>query len=40
MDSVPEIARRYKMAEGTVKASLHRTRKKLREHLEQKGVQL
>ncbi len=40
VDSISEIAHRYKMAEGTVKASLHRTRKKLREHLEQKGVQL
>ena len=38
VDSVQEIARRYHLAEGTVKSSLHRTRKKLREYLEQEGV--
>ena len=40
VDSMQEIARRYHLAEGTVKSSLHRTRKKLREHLEQEGVYL
>lgn len=38
VDSMQEIARRYHMAEGTVKSSLHRTRKKLREYLEREGV--
>ena len=40
VDSMQEIARRYHLAEGTVKSSLHRTRKKLREYLEQEGVYL
>ena len=40
MDSLLEIARRYHMAEGTVKSMLHRTRQKLRVYLEQEGVSL
>ena len=40
VDTTQEIARRYHMAEGTVKSTLHRTRKKLREYLEQEGVYL
>ena len=40
VDTVQEIARRYHLAEGTVKSTLHRTRKKLREYLEQEGVAL
>ena len=34
MDSVKEIAARYKMGESRVKTSLHRTRQKLRAYLE------
>lgn len=37
MDSNLQIAQRYHMTEGGVKASLHRTRKKLKAHLEQEG---
>lgn len=40
VDSTLEIAHRYKMAEGTVKSTLHRTRQKLRAYLEQEGVWL
>ena len=40
VDSTVEIARRYRMAEGTVKSSLYRTRQKLRSYLEQEGVGL
>ena len=40
VDSTLEIARRYHMAEGTVKSMLHRTRKRLREYLQQEGVEL
>ena len=38
MDSVPEIASRYHMAMGSVKSSLHRSRKRLKEFLEQEGI--
>lgn len=38
MDSLEDIARRYHMALGSVKSSLFRTRKKLREYLEQEGI--
>ena len=37
MDSCNQIARRYRMSEGAVKSNLHRTRKKLRDYLEQEG---
>lgn len=37
-DTTLEIARRYRMSEGTVKSMLHRTRKRLRSYLEQEGV--
>ncbi len=38
VDSVQEIAHRYHMAEGSVKSTLFRVRKKLRVHLEKEGV--
>lgn len=38
MDSLTDIAARYHMAVGSVKSSLHRSRKKLKQHLEQEGV--
>lgn len=38
LDNVGDIARRYHMAEGSVKSSLFRTRKKLRDYLQQEGV--
>ncbi len=38
MDTVPEIASRYHMAVGSVKSSLHRSRKKLKEFLEREGI--
>lgn len=38
VDTTLEIARRYRMSEGTVKSMLHRTRKKLRSYLEQEGI--
>ena len=38
MDGTAEIARRYQMAEGSVKSSLYRTRQKLRVYLEKAGV--
>lgn len=37
MDSVPEIAERYGIAEGSVKSRLHRIRKKLKRFLEEEG---
>ena len=40
LDSVEEIARRYRIAGGTVKSSLHRSRKKLRMYLEKEGYML
>lgn len=40
VDSVQEIARRYQMAEGSVKSTLYRVRQKLRTHLEKEGVTL
>ena len=40
MDTIAQIARRYHMTEGGVKASLHRTRKKLKAYLEQEGYDL
>ncbi len=36
-DSVADIARASGTSEGTVKSSLHRTRKKLKNHLEREG---
>lgn len=38
VDSIREIALRCDMAEGSVKSTLHRIRKKLRVYLEQEGV--
>ena len=38
LDSMMEIAARYHMALGSVKSSLHRSRKKLKEYLEQEGI--
>ena len=38
LDSMMEIATRYHMALGSVKSSLHRSRKKLKEYLEQEGI--
>ena len=38
LDSIMEIAARYHMALGSVKSSLHRSRKKLKEYLEQEGI--
>ena len=35
-----DIARRYHMAEGSVKSSLFRTRRKLRDYLTQEGAWL
>ena len=38
LDSMMEIAARYHMALGSVKSSLHRSRKKLKAYLEQEGI--
>lgn len=38
VDSTREIAQRYHMAEGSVKSTLYRIRRKLREQLEREGV--
>ena len=38
VDSTKDIARRYKMPEGSVKSGLHRTRQKLKVYLEKAGV--
>ena len=38
VDSTADIARRYKMPEGSVKSGLYRTRQKLRDYLEKAGV--
>ena len=38
MDSLTDIAVRYHMAVGSVKSSLHRSRKKLKHYLEQEGI--
>ena len=40
VDGTKEIARRYDMAEGSVKSTLYRTRQKLRAALEKEGVVL
>ena len=40
VDSTRDIARRYEMAEGSVKSTLYRVRQKLREQLEKEGVVL
>ena len=40
VDSVQSIAKRYHMAEGSVKSNLFRTRQKLRTYLEKEGVAL
>jgi RNA polymerase sigma-70 factor (ECF subfamily) len=37
--SVPEIARQFSVGESKVKVSLHRTRKKLKAYLEERGIQ-
>ena len=37
VDTTLEIAHRYKMSEGTVKSTLHRTRQKLKLYLEKEG---
>ncbi len=39
-DSVAEIAKRYDLTESNVKTRLFRTRNKLREYLEQEGIQI
>ena len=36
-DSVSDIARRYRMSEGTVKSQLFRTRNELKEYLKKEG---
>lgn len=38
LDSLADIAARYHMALGSVKSSLFRSRKKLKQHLEQEGL--
>ena len=38
--SIQDIARDYGMSESKVKTTLHRTREKLRRHLEQEGIAL
>ena len=40
MDTNAQIAKRYRMTAGGIKASLHRTRKKLKAYLEQEGYDL
>lgn len=40
VNSTREIAERYQMAEGSVKSTLHRVRKKLKVCLEQEGIEL
>ena len=37
-EPLADIAARYGMSEGAVKASLFRTRQKLRDHLEKEGL--
>lgn len=37
-DSIGDIAARYSMSESAVKSNLHRTRLKLKDHLEKEGV--
>lgn len=39
MDSLSQIAKRYHMTEGGIKAKLHRIRKKLKIYLEQEGYE-
>lgn len=39
-DSVVEIAKRYNLTESNVKTRLFRTRNKLRDYLEQEGIQI
>lgn len=39
-ESIAEIAGRYSMGESKVKTSLHRSRNKLRQHLEKEGIHL
>jgi RNA polymerase sigma-70 factor (ECF subfamily) len=39
-DSVPQIVKQFNASEGKVTMSLHRTRKKLKSHLEKRGVSL
>jgi RNA polymerase sigma-70 factor (ECF subfamily) len=38
VNSVPEIAKQFNVGESKVKMSLHRTRKKLRIYLEERGI--
>lgn len=40
MDTITEIAQRYGIKESKVKTQLHRTRNKLRSHLEKEGIAL
>lgn len=40
LDSMRDLSGRFAMSEGSVKAMLHRTRKKLREYLEKEGIYL
>jgi len=40
MDTTRQIAQRYHMTDGGVKVSLHRTRKKLKTHLDQEGYHI
>jgi RNA polymerase sigma-70 factor (ECF subfamily) len=39
-ESVPQIAKKQSVGESKVKVSLHRTRKKLKTYLEERGVML
>jgi len=40
MSAVKEIAREYNLTESKVTVTLFRTRKKLKEYLEEKGIHL
>ena len=40
MDTTRQIAQRYHMTESGIKVNLHRTRKKLKQHLEQEGISI
>ena len=40
MDTTIQIAKRYHMTENSVRVNLHRTRRKLKTHLEQEGYSL
>lgn len=40
VDTVSDIAKRYAISESKVKMQLHRTREKLRKHLEKEGIRV